>query len=72
MVDFNQKAARKFCRYTRCRMKLPEPTTNLHEAFCAGGCYESFHLTPVASARSRLRRNIGRSSRSRMAIRLSL
>jgi hypothetical protein len=44
MVDFNQKAARKFCRYTRCRMKLPEPTTNLHEAFCKRGCYDSFHL----------------------------
>jgi hypothetical protein len=44
MVDFNQKAARKFCRYTRCRTKLAEPTTNLHEAFCKRGCYDSFHL----------------------------
>src|SRR5580704_14532137 len=25
-------------------MKLPEPTTNLHEAFCKRGCYDSFHL----------------------------
>ena len=25
-------------------MKLPEPTINLHEAFCKRGCYDSFHL----------------------------
>ena len=32
------------CRNPRCRCKLPEPTANLHEAFCCRGCYDSFHL----------------------------
>jgi hypothetical protein len=72
MVDFNQKAARKFCRYTRCRMKLPEPTTNLHEAFCKRGCYDSFHLKICRVCEKPPNRSTARLSRRRKATRSSL
>ena len=41
MVDFNNET-RKRCRH--CKMRLPEPTSNEREAFCAPGCYRSFYL----------------------------
>ena len=40
-----EQKERKFCRYQNCRMKLPEPTTNLKEAFCTPGCKASFYRT---------------------------
>jgi hypothetical protein len=41
VTDFDRKL-RHYCRFDRC--KLQTPTSNLHEAFCARGCYRSFHL----------------------------
>jgi hypothetical protein len=43
-MDFEQKKKRHYCRYPRCRMKLPEPVTNEREGFCCRGCYDSFYL----------------------------
>ena len=34
---------RRMCRNPLCRMKLPEPTANLREAFCTRGCHTSFY-----------------------------
>ena len=42
MTDFTETKPRHYCRFDRC--KLQTPTSNLHEAFCAPGCYRSFHL----------------------------
>jgi hypothetical protein len=43
MTEFAQDL-RHHCRNPRCRMKLKEPVGNPRDAFCARGCYESFHL----------------------------
>ena len=43
MTEFPQDL-RHYCRNPRCRSKLPSPVSNLREAFCTRGCYESFHL----------------------------
>ena len=42
MVDFDNQT-RKRCRNPKCRMKLPEPTSNEREAFCTRGCFNSFY-----------------------------
>jgi hypothetical protein len=39
----NVQPLRKMCRNPRCRLKLPEPTENVHAAFCTRGCWEQFH-----------------------------
>jgi hypothetical protein len=38
------KALRHRCRNLRCRMKLPAPVENEHQAFCARGCFDSFYF----------------------------
>jgi hypothetical protein len=43
MVDFDNQT-RKRCRNPKCKMKLPEPTSNAREAFCCRSCYQSFFL----------------------------
>ena len=43
MTDFKQEV-RHYCRNPKCRSKLKSPVSNPREAFCAGGCYRSFHL----------------------------
>jgi hypothetical protein len=43
MVEFTDTALRKMCRNPKCRIKLPTPTSNEREAFCNGGCYQSFY-----------------------------
>ena len=43
MTDFGQELRHR-CRNPRCRMKLPGPVSNLREAFCTRGCYNSFYL----------------------------
>jgi hypothetical protein len=42
MVDFDAKLRHR-CRNPRCKCKLPEPTSNPREAFCARGCYAGFY-----------------------------
>jgi hypothetical protein len=44
MTEFAAEDLRHHCRNPRCRMKLKEPVGNPRDAFCARGCYESFHL----------------------------
>jgi hypothetical protein len=43
MTEFTE-TLRRYCRNPRCRSKLPSPVSNLREAFCCGGCYNSFYL----------------------------
>jgi hypothetical protein len=43
VTEFTTKL-RHHCRNPKCRMKLPAPVSNEHEAFCTPGCYRSFHL----------------------------
>jgi len=43
MTEFAEDLRHR-CRNPRCRSKLPSPVSNLREAFCTRGCYESFHL----------------------------
>jgi hypothetical protein len=43
MTDFAEDLRHR-CRNPHCRSKLPTPVSNPREAFCARGCYESFHL----------------------------
>jgi hypothetical protein len=43
MTEFITKLGKK-CRNTKCRMRLPVPTSNEREGFCCRGCYESFYL----------------------------
>jgi hypothetical protein len=42
VTDFKETEMRKMCRY--CRSRLPTPTSNEREGFCARGCYNSFYL----------------------------
>jgi hypothetical protein len=42
MVEFIEEL-RHYCRYPRCRMKLPKPVSNDREAFCSRGCYRGFY-----------------------------
>ncbi len=42
VVEFNQET-RKFCRYPKCRSKLPAPVSNAREAFCTRGCHKQFY-----------------------------
>jgi hypothetical protein len=44
MTEFAETAVRHYCRYPKCRSKLPAPVLNRHEAFCARGCHGSFYL----------------------------
>jgi hypothetical protein len=48
--------ARKRCRNPKCRSKLPEPTHNDREAFCARGCYGSFYLHRCLICEERIER----------------
>ena len=34
---------RHYCRNPRCRSKLPQPTANMHAAFCTRGCFDQYH-----------------------------
>jgi hypothetical protein len=34
---------RHYCRFTRCRSKLPEPVENDRHAFCTRGCHAGFY-----------------------------
>jgi hypothetical protein len=34
---------RHYCRYPKCRSKLPKPASNEREAFCARGCHTAFY-----------------------------
>ena len=43
MTEFTETALRYFCRYQKCRMKLPAPVSNEREAFCCTGCHTSFY-----------------------------
>jgi hypothetical protein len=43
LTEFAQET-RHYCRNPRCRSKLSAPVSNPREAFCARGCYNSFHL----------------------------
>jgi hypothetical protein len=43
MTEFAEDLRHR-CRNPHCRMKLKEPVGNPRDAFCARGCYESFHL----------------------------
>jgi hypothetical protein len=42
-MDFAEIAPRHYCRNPRCRSKLPNPTSNPREAFCARGCHAGFY-----------------------------
>ena len=42
MIEFTQQL-RHYCRYPRCRSKLPKPVANEREAFCARGCHSAFY-----------------------------
>jgi len=48
------------CRNPRCRMKLPEPTENLHHAFCTPGCHASFYRSRCLVCEEDMRRKSGR------------
>jgi hypothetical protein len=43
MTEFAEDLRHR-CRNPHCRSKLKEPVANPRDAFCARGCYESFHL----------------------------
>ena len=42
MTEFTE-ALRHYCRYQKCRSKLPAPVSNEREAFCSRGCYGAFY-----------------------------
>jgi hypothetical protein len=34
---------RHYCRFPKCRSKLPQPVPTPRDAFCTRGCYSSFY-----------------------------
>lgn len=34
---------RHYCRYQKCRSRLPAPVSNEREAFCSRGCHNAFY-----------------------------
>jgi hypothetical protein len=50
------KALRHRCRNPRCRMKLPVPVDNEHQAFCTPGCHSSFYRSRCLVCEDPIRR----------------
>src|ERR1700735_4175168 len=42
MTEFAAET-RHYCRYPKCRSKLPKPASNEREAFCARGCHTAYY-----------------------------
>ena len=50
---------RHYCRNPKCRTKLPAPTGNEREAFCARGCHTSFYRHRCIVCERDMPRNAG-------------
>ena len=50
---------RHMCREPHCRSKLPSPTGNPRDAFCARGCFNRFYLTRCLVCEQVMPRNAG-------------
>ena len=42
-IDPPQDDTRHYCRFPRCRSKLPKPVSSALDAFCAAGCVRGFY-----------------------------
>jgi hypothetical protein len=67
VTDFST-TLRHFCRNPRCRLKLPEPVSDAHAAFCSRGCYSSFFLHRCAVCEAPMERKNGNQKICRKAL----
>jgi hypothetical protein len=68
--ETSHNSERKRCRNLHCRMKLPAPVDNEHQAFCCRGCYKSFYLNRCRVCEADLRKRAKRGDAHRLYCRL--